>query len=369
MKKILLDFSAIKSGGGAQRALNFLNSLKKHNFFNDQIWILKPKNHFIELEYDGINIINTPTNFIIRYIYEYIYLIYKIKKEKISLVFTFAGSGLPACGVKSIVSVNYPTICYNDSVYWDYISFVAKLKQKIKCYFRIKRISKASIILLQTNIMLKRVSSLYQKKRIKYYVLPPAPSQYVSKVKRDLSPNFLVLSSNYKHKNIWRLYDVAKELKNDNFYIKFYISIEKNNFIKMLHKNNLDFKLIDEYFVFLGEIKYEKIQSAYSLCSFMLQLSDLESFSNNYMEAWKAQIPLIVSDRDFSRHICKDSAIYVDPHDPKDVSEKIKQLVENIDLQNQLIKNGQLILNQLPTQDEYFNIIIDLISNELDKEN
>lgn len=370
MKKILFDISAIKTGGGAQRALNFLQELQEKEKINFEIWVLKTKNYFSFIDKKFDKIIDNPKNYLLRSLYEYFYLKFKLNKENFDVVFTFTGSGLPKSSAVSIIGVNYPIICYSESKYWDYLALSKRIIQKIKNYFRIKRIGNADIIFLQTKIMKERISGLYPDKNIKYHIIPPSPSLFVNKVKRNGEPNFLLLSSNDPHKNLWRLYEVALVLRDLNFKAKFYISVNREEYIESLKKGNkIDKTILDEYFKFLGRIESDEIQGVYNQCSYMLQLSDLESFSNNYMEAWKAEIPLIVSDRDFARHICKNSAMYVEPHNPNDVAQTIIELHGDNDNQNTMIEHGRKLLKKLPEQNAYLENILKLISNAFQEKN
>jgi hypothetical protein len=82
-----------------------------------------------------------------------------------------------------------------------------------------------------------------------------------------------------------------------------------------------------------------------------VNLSDLESFSNNYMEAWKANVPLLVSDRDFARGICGESAIYCEPHDAAQIAKCMLEFIHgNIDTAR-LVANGAERLRRLGSQD------------------
>lgn len=364
MRNLLFDLSAIKTGGGAQRALNFINVLNSVDITTYNVFILKPKGYFEDITKSSSikKIIHTPSNFILRYIYENTILKYIIKNHNIQTVMTFAGTGIPLPNnVKSLVGVAYPIICYNDSPYWKYIKKSKYIKQRVKNYFRIRRLKKATMLFVQTSIMQSRLSLTLNRPQNKIYICPPSPSSFLMESSNTNDNKILLLSGNDSHKNLWRLYDVAKRLKSNNVSCKFILSVTKSNWLQSLSLKKIDFTLIDEYFIFYGPVSSDKIQFLYDESKFLLQLSDLESFSNNYMEAWKARIPLIVSDRDFAREICKSSALYVDPHNTQDVADKIHLLLNNINLQNTLIQNGDNILRKLPTQEQYYENIMKML--------
>jgi hypothetical protein len=69
------------------------------------------------------------------------------------------------------------------------------------------------------------------------------------------------------------------------------------------------------------------------------------------MEAWKANVPLLVSDRDFAREICGDSAVYCEPHDVDDIAVQMLAFVRGeIDIPA-LVTSGMLRLRPLGDQD------------------
>ncbi|MGF1670524.1 MAG: glycosyltransferase, partial [Balneolaceae bacterium] len=67
----------------------------------------------------------------------------------------------------------------------------------------------------------------------------------------------------------------------------------------------------------------------------------LECFSASYAEAMAMEKPILTSDLGFARTVCEDAALYFNPVDAKDISEKIRDLVKNRPLQQQLAVNGK----------------------------
>lgn len=111
----------------------------------------------------------------------------------------------------------------------------------------------------------------------------------------------LVLSGLAFHKNNWRLYDVACILNEQNVDVAA-CSFNKDDFIshtKSMLNRKIDSIIVDKYFEFIGTVKPDKINSLYERSNALINISDLESYSNNYMESWKASVLLICSDRDF----------------------------------------------------------------------
>ena len=367
-KTVLIDFSPIKSGGGVQLALNFLDAVDDL-MVAQKVFLLLPEIGPLSSQnkrFPSIRTFSSPSKPWKRIIFENIQLQKILRKEQISTIYTFFGPGLPhPPQVKSIVGVAYPIICYPESPFWDYISPKLYARQKLINFFRLRRLAAATKVIVETVVMKKRLMVALSAPAEKFLIIPPTVSAYVKpqEFSENFSARFLCLSGISPHKNIWRLYDVAKILK-DRHQQKctFVVSTTRENYLKHLRQTSVCHETINEYFEFIGNIPSTEIDSVYSSVDVMLTLSDLESFSNNYMEAWKAGIPIIASDRDFSHDICKDSAVYVDPHCSEDVAQTIMMISDDSELRRGMVNTGKSLLRYLPTMEERMAIMKRLLT-------
>jgi glycosyltransferase involved in cell wall biosynthesis len=365
---VLIDFSPLKSGGGVQLAYNFLDQLK--NFLNEDVefFLLIPEGHFKDyLDHDSIKeTYSAPVNIIKRYFFERGALQKLIKVKKIDTIFTFFGSGLPhPKRVRSVVGVAYPIICNDDSPFWKHITNKFYKKQKFINRIRINRLKEASVIFAETPIMKKRLMETLGFATDKIQIIAPSPSDYIPIDKKlKFGNNVLLLSGNSPHKNLWRLYGIALELKKLGQSLKFLVTVEKEAYISSLKETNVDITIIEEYFNFLGHVPQKEIAIVYEQSDLLMLLSDLESFSNNHMESWKIGIPQVVSDRDFTRGICRDSAVYIEPHDVRNVAEVLQKTLSDTELQLDIVAKGKAFMKELPTQKERMIQILNLVLND-----
>lgn len=364
MEKILFDFSALKSGGGCQLAINFIYQMKAEGLDKHYILLLPDQGPVYEEfnQQEGFHYYLYPSgNYLSRFLYETFRIKRIFNKEGVAKVFTFFGAGLKKVnGVKSIVSVAYPIICYEDSPYWKYVPKWVGLKKRVINYLRVSRLRQSDVVFVETDIMLERLKVKLDRPNIKYIQMFPAPSDFVEQhdqrfADKSKTVNILILSGTAPHKNLWRLTAIASELRGEEIDFKFILSCNLNYF-----KGLPDWEdwMVD-VFDCRGTVVPTQISSLYLESNFLLSLSDLESFSNNYMEAWKTNTTLLVSDRDFSRHICETSAIYFDPHSPKQVTEKVKEVLESRDLQLELVKQGRRRLDILLDQETRFEVLLE----------
>ena len=290
------------------------------------------------------------------------------RRHGVTVVYTFFGPGLPhPKGITSVVSVAYPIICYPDSDYWRYVDRKTRFRQEVFNSARRRRLRSADIIVAETAVMQDRLAKALRKPVGDIRVMPPAPSEFVSPVADRRRPQVplrvLVLSGSAPHKNVWRLPEVNDQLTREGIDVTWRLSMSQASFIGHLHEDGR--RLVDEHgleaYEFLGSVAPDAIQDCYAGSDALLSLSDLESFSNNYLEAWKTRTPLVVSDRDFAREICLDSAVYVEPHDPVSVAAGIRQLVSDPDDCRRRVEAGAQLLLTMPTAAEKRAQVLGLI--------
>ncbi|WP_318487241.1 glycosyltransferase [Photobacterium leiognathi] len=359
--KVLIDFSPIKTGGGAQLALNFLNYIQKIDM--NFCILVSDKFPYIDRVASNTELIVSPSNYARRIFFENVTIKNEVESRGVTHIYTFFGPGLPVIkGVKQVVSVAYPIICNDESPYWKYIPKFEYLKKKAINYFRKKRLSRADFLLFETEVMQKRCVSVLNYDIDKTKVIPPSPTGFLKETNKKNNNNitrFLLLTGLDYHKNIWRLVQVLPLIYRNGLDVKFVISCERDDFYNKYnaHIRSIETHLVDKYFDFRGKVSSDQIQSIYDDVDVMLNISDLESFSNNYMESWRARKPILASDTDFSRYICDGSAIYVNPHDLDELCDKISMFVDSkLDIESMLVVGDQR-LAFLPTLDERLRFI------------
>ena len=120
-------------------------------------------------------------------------------------------------------------------------------------------------------------------------------------------------------------------------------------------------KNLENYVLNIGPIDNDKCAKLISECDAMINIALLESFSNNFVEAWAMRKPLFVTDADWSRSCCGNAAIYLDMKNPSKSAEKIINICNDPKSRNIMIKEGVEQLENYLTAEEktlqYINII------------
>jgi glycosyltransferase involved in cell wall biosynthesis len=150
----------------------------------------------------------------------------------------------------------------------------------------------------------------------------------------------MYIAHNHVNKNIKIINDILPLLEDNN--IKFVLTLDEESYQTLFpHPTN---KIIN-----IGVIAQKSCPSVYEQCDALFSPTLLETFSAAYPEAMKMQKPILTSNYSFATDTCKDAALYFDPLDPKDIADKIKQLVKDKNLQTQLIEKGSERLKKFET--------------------
>lgn len=145
----------------------------------------------------------------------------------------------------------------------------------------------------------------------------------------------ILISHNYPQKNIKIIRDVVPYLS--GYDIEFVLTIDSNSYYKYF--NDMRNKVIN-----IGPVKHASCPSLYWQSDALFFPTLLETFSAAYPEAMKMEIPIITSDYSFARDVCGDAALYFDPLDPKDIADKIKLIIDDESIGENLVEKGKLRL-------------------------
>ncbi|MDI9319873.1 MAG: glycosyltransferase [Phycisphaerales bacterium] len=170
--------------------------------------------------------------------------------------------------------------------------------------------------------------------------------------------NLLYVSAYYPHKNFEIIPSVIEILAYQKVNCRFICTLPQKEFEGITrHVKNLNF------IKNVGPCRQEALVRLYSEADAVFMPSLLETYSANYLEAMKMELPIICSNFDFSRTICGDAALYFDAQNPEDIAHKIVELINNEKLRNYLINAGKKRLAQLETPESRANKLLTLLEN------
>ena len=149
---------------------------------------------------------------------------------------------------------------------------------------------------------------------------------------KNIDKNYILYTGNlYPHKNINVIIDALKYLPD----IKLKIIGARDYFLnkfKNKYKNNPQIE-------FLGFVSDKDFKEIYQNALCLVHPSLMEGFSLTGLEAMALNCPVLSSDTSCLPEIYGDSVLYFNPHNPYDLSEKIKSLNQKV--RAELIRKGQ----------------------------
>jgi glycosyltransferase involved in cell wall biosynthesis len=156
------------------------------------------------------------------------------------------------------------------------------------------------------------------------------------------TPFIIYTGSLYPHKNVEVLIKAVKKL---NKKIRLYLvivcarNIFYHRFLKKVEKLE-----VKDYVNFVGFVPDEKLVTLYQQAEAFVFPSLIEGFGLPGLEAMACGLPVLASDIPVFREIYKDAVIYFDPFCSDDLAEKIKKILKNKKLKEELkLKAKKLI--------------------------
>ena len=131
----------------------------------------------------------------------------------------------------------------------------------------------------------------------------------------------------YPHKNIPILIGAVERLK-----INLKIICARSVFEKRLPKS--------KYVEFLGRLTDQKMIDVYKKSHAFVFPSLIEGFGLPGLEAMAVGLPVIAANASCLPEVYEEAALYFDPHDINDLMSKIKSVLTNNNLRNDLINKG-----------------------------
>lgn len=96
----------------------------------------------------------------------------------------------------------------------------------------------------------------------------------------------------------------------------------------------------DKRFIFPGYVSDKELIALYEKATCNLFVSQDEGFGFSYLEASSQKTPSILSDIPVFHEIAKDTVLYVNPHNPLNIANTIKEIYGNEKLRNELGKKA-----------------------------
>ncbi len=369
MKKIYINLVPIHSGGGLQNSINFILNIDiKQLQSKEIIFIIRNNDNLLKIcEDKGYNVVVVENTFLARLKFE----LFFFKRKKDVLIFTLFGT-VPFLSWSNftITGCAYSNLFYPEIDFWKHLNFMNKQIKLLKDYYRYKNLRLSNIVIFETEVLANRAKSLYNFDKSSVYTVKMAVNSLVKKSYKNNNLdtdkklfNILYLGSAHPNKRQHLLVDIVSEiLKNKVYNIRFFVTLDDNSYaVEVL--NEIKKRNLEKYIINIGRVENEKVADIIDDSDAMINIAALESFSNNFVEAWQMEKVLFVTDADWARASCNDGAVYLDINNLKNLSNNIIEISKDNNLYAEYVKKGTLELNQYPNAKEKIRNYIKIINS------
>lgn len=153
---------------------------------------------------------------------------------------------------------------------------------------------------------------------------------------------FLYVGSLQPRKNLARLFTAFNQFKIETKSdIKLVIAGSKYLWTKAMQQslNNCEYKLD---IIFLDSVSENNLHQLYGAAFALIYIPIYEGFGIPLLEAMNSEIPILTANVSSLPEVAQDAALYCNPYDIADITNKIKQLYSDDLLRKQLVAKGNL---------------------------
>lgn len=371
MNKVYVNLVPIMSGGGLQNAINLITGISETiDNKDDYIFITRSTTLEEILEEKKLSYIKIKNTFFSRLKFELLFFVNK----KRNLIFTLFG-GKPLFTFKNftISGCAYSNLFYPEIDFWGYLPKHNKAFKKIKDLYRYFLVKSSDVVVFETDTLKSRAIKLKNFDASKTFVVKMAVSKLVADAgEKNKNSDFtkdivnkrkiLYLGSGHPNKRQHLLINLIKEMKliNNNFI--FITTMQKNSYSDVVLKQIKE-EGLEGYLLNLGTIDTKDAGKLIKECDAIINIAALESFSNNFIEAWTLRKPLILTNEDWAKDSCGNSALYINPTDSVESAARIVELLNNQKLQENMVETYNKTLSNYLNYKEKTAEYVELISN------
>ncbi len=357
--RVFINVSNIKLSGALQVAVSFINEIAHIGEHEFTIAV----NDIVQKEIDGVRFGENVSIYSVdfRHPFQSGYSGYKrkiddlVETSRAECVFSVFGPTYWTPAVPHLAGFAYGWGVNPDSEFIKSLPWYRKIKMTLEntfkgYYFR----RDARYYVVETEIVRQRLSRFMSvnlddifvvNNTFNHFFLNPDLNKIDWRIEKR-GFKLLTISSNYEHKNLI-VYKRLSEFFRGNGVndIYFIVTLPDADYLTLYGGG-------DPNIINVGKVSPQDCPSLYLLSDAMILPTVLESFTACYPEAMIMGKPILTSDLDFARDICRDAALYFNPFDYTDIARKILQLRKDTELQNKLVELGKKRVFDFPGADK-----------------
>ncbi|QWV95961.1 glycosyltransferase [Geomonas nitrogeniifigens] len=281
-----------------------------------------------------------PTGFInnaLRLLDIHVRLPYMIRKFKADICLTLGDIGPLSLPCRHVLFVHQPMLISEQSDLSGNCSWSLFKRIYLTWHFRAS-LKSVSALVVQTPVMAEHIARIYGFDAQRIAVIPqPVPGHVLSQggsfpyhpsITQCVKPlKLLFLARYYSHKNHAVLPSVVTEIRRRNLQnsVQLFLTVDHECTESIPYLNELCRQ--DDIVTNLGPISMDEVAGALVASNALFLPTLAESYGLIYLEAMSLGVPILTSDRDFARWMCRDLALYFDPLDPVSIVDAMEEVM------------------------------------------
>lgn len=251
----------------------------------------------------------------------------------------------------TVTGVAYSNLFYPEVDFWRAEPLARRVARWARDRMRLRALLSADALIFETEATKDRAHGMYPKLRGRpTLVCPPSPRPGFFRDAVDYEandpPRVLLAASWHPNKNLHMLPRVARALCERGAPATFVLTLEPGS----AGANSIAAQAaaldVAGSFEFIGRVPSDGMPATVADSDVMMLISELESFSNNVIEAFAARVPLVISDRDWAKSVCRDAAAYCEPTVEDSIADAILDATSGPMRRRELVEKGSTVLNE-----------------------
>lgn len=268
-------------------------------------------------------------------------------------------------------------VIFYDAFFWQYPEQYNPIWLKLLHHIGVPAARKASAIITISHHSREQIIQCVRLAPEKIHAIHLAPKSSTAVVTADYRASMdagkkyiLHIGVLEKRKNLLNLIRAFARLREAGFHDYYLVlaggTVPKNNLDDSGNIRQLISELQLENFVLLpGFISDEALAHYYRQASLYAFVSVNEGFGLPILEAFQHRLPTLIANNSCLPEVGGDAVITCDPYDPADIAEKMKMIVSNPALQEELVQKGLRRLQDFSwqkTTDELMEVFQQMMS-------
>ncbi len=374
---VIINLVPVAAGGGLQNAISFLTEFYKCSCIDNSkfIFIVRTGSALEELcsihniKYESVKL----NSVIDRLRFETIIVRKIVARYSPKVIFTLFGNPpvFTPSKVKKVSGFARSNIIEQRSEFWSFLPTIEYFKKRMTDELIRVLFKRSDVIIVETERLLRLAESSRTFGNSKIRCVQMSPSAAFDNLKSasemDIQDPIGVkkiayIAGPHPNKRIEKLAELFYWINRFEQEYRLVVTFNESSDYATVIKDSFNQYGVLDYVDFVGPISPDMVPVFLADKCAVVNFSMLESFSNNWVEAWKFRKLLICRNDPYAVDSCGDAAFYLDLRSMRACAMELHRIFESEELYGGFLEKGDKMLKSLPTSSEKFKKYMDIIN-------